>query len=70
MAQKTTITLEKYVAEEGMYFCNAEQKAICTQLFLGENDSIENWPEIDEEEKAELERQWKAEAEAENAEKE
>ena len=70
MAKTENITLTKYIADDGMYFCNAEQKVICTQLFLGKNDTIENWPEIDEEEKNELEKQWKAEAEAENAEKE
>lgn len=63
--QATQITITKYVAEEGKYFCNEEQKVIATQLFLGVNDSIENWPEITEEKKNELEAKWQEEAEKE-----
>lgn len=65
MAQKTTITLEKYVADEGKYFYNEDSKVICTQLFLGKNDKIENYKEIDESEKAEIEAQWEEERKAE-----
>lgn len=59
------ITLTKYVADEGKYFCNREQRIIATQLFLGKADSLDNWPEIDESEKAEIEAQWEEERKAE-----
>lgn len=65
MAQKTTITLEKYTCDEGKYFYNETSKVICTQLFLGKNDSLDNWPEIDETEKAEIETKWEEERKAE-----
>lgn len=61
--QTKTIQITSYVADEGFYFYNAENKVIATQLFLGKNDTIENYTEITEEEKIAIEAEWEAEAE-------
>lgn len=63
--QTQTITLQKFIADEGKYFFNETSKVICTQLFLGKNDKIENYKEIDESEKAEIEAKWEEERKAE-----
>lgn len=48
------------VPESGMFLCNEEQKIICTKVFLGVNANENDWKEITETEKAELETLWNA----------
>ena len=48
--------------ESGMFLCNAEQKVICNKVYLGVNSNENDWKEITETEKADLETLWNAEA--------
>lgn len=49
------------VPESGMFLCNEEQKVICDKVYLGVNANENDWKEITETEKAELETLWNAE---------
>lgn len=48
--------------ESGMFLCNEEQKVICNKVYLGVNSNENDWKEITETEKAELEAMWSEEA--------
>ena len=50
--EKTTIELVKLTAAEGMVLTNGE--AYGKEIYLGCNDSSENWKEISDEEYAEI----------------
>lgn len=50
------------IPESGMFLCNEEQKVICEKVYLGVNANENDWREITETEKAELETLWNAEA--------
>lgn len=49
------------VPESGMFIYNEEQKIICEKVYLGVNANENDWKEITETEKAELETLWNAE---------
>lgn len=47
--------------ENGLFLCNEEQKIICTKVYLGINANENDWREITETEKADLEALWSVE---------
>lgn len=55
--EKTTIKLTKLTASEGMMLTNGETYS--KEVYLGINDSVDNWHEITEEEYNEIERETK-----------
>lgn len=52
-----------YKADDGMKLTNGTAFGVI--VYLGNNDSIDNWHEITEEEKARLEAEWETEPETE-----
>ena len=50
--EKTTIELTKVTAAEGMWLTNGE--AYSKEIYLGVNDSIDNWHEITDAEHEEI----------------
>ena len=50
--EKTTIELTKVTAAEGMWLTNGE--AYSKEIYLGVNDSIDNWHEITDAEYEEI----------------
>ena len=52
--------------ESGMFLCDEEQKVSCAKVYLGVNSNENDWKEITETEKAELETLWSEEATPDN----
>lgn len=62
-----TTTFQQIILEasDGMYLYNKNNKVIGKVAYLGRFDTPENWEEITEERKVELEAQWEKELEEE-----
>ena len=61
--ETTTIEVIKLTASEGMMLANADETFVCSELYLGKNETAANWHEITKERGEEILAEQRAKAE-------